>query len=100
MVSQRFYIVPGSIRKRKIHKAAVSDVIALRSLYYKFRLGLSSNSTLRQQDRKMAKPRTFSRTRFYRKWEQVRGCLALQVSNRMTVVSQQVGALKENHEQS
>lgn len=32
--------------------------------------------------------------------EQVRGCPAWQASNRMTVVSGQVGALKQNHDQS
>ena len=36
----------------KVHQGAISDVIALGSLYYKLGLGLSSNPTLTQQDRK------------------------------------------------
>jgi hypothetical protein len=45
-------------------------------------------------------PRTLFGTRFYRKWEQVKGCPVWQASNRMTPVRQLVGALKQDHELS
>jgi hypothetical protein len=44
--------VPGSIHEPlEDHQGVVSNGIALESLYYKLRLGLSSNPTLPQQDR-------------------------------------------------
>jgi hypothetical protein len=36
----------------KDHQGAISDIIALESLYYKLRLGLSSNPTPTQEGRK------------------------------------------------
>ena len=52
IISHNNSVVPGNIHKPpKDHQGAVSDVIALGSLYYKLRLGLSSNPTLTQQDR-------------------------------------------------
>ena len=84
----------------KDHQGAISNAIALEPLDYKLRLGLSSNTSLEQQDGKSKQPQTLNRIRFYRKWEQVRECQVWQASNRMTIVSQQVGALKQDHEQS
>ena len=56
-------------RTPKDHQAALCDVIALGSLYYKLRLGLSSIPILTQQGQKgkVERPRTLSRTSFYRK---------------------------------
>jgi hypothetical protein len=42
--------VPGSIHESQ--KSTKEPIIALGSLYYKLRLGLSSSPTLKQQDRK------------------------------------------------
>lgn len=45
-------------------------------------------------------PPALNRTRLYRKWRAGEEVLAWQVSSCMTNVSQQVGALKQNHKQS
>jgi hypothetical protein len=47
-------VVLGSILvPPKDHQGAISDVITLGPLYYNLYLGLSSNSTLTQQDKKV-----------------------------------------------
>jgi len=61
----------------KHHQGAICDAVSLGCLYYKLRLGLSSNSNLTQQSRKAEQPQTLSKARFYRKWNQVRGCSRL-----------------------
>jgi hypothetical protein len=85
----------------KDHQGAVSNVIALGSVYHKLRLGLSPNPNLTQQDRKgrWSSLKPSAGQVFIGKQEQVRGCLVWQASNRMTI-SQQVGALKQDHIQS
>lgn len=81
----------------KDHQGTTSNVIILVSLYYKLELGLTHPRPTGQCGE--AAP-MLSGTGLYRKWEQVRGQPAWQVSHRMTAVCRQAGALKWDHEQS
>lgn len=88
------------LRTPKGHQRAGSEAIALGFVYSSSSSGCLLILT-RQDGRATVTPSSPQQDKGLEEMaEQVRGCPAWQASNRMTVVSRQVGALKQNHDQS
>lgn len=87
-------LVWACLQAPKDHQGADFDAIVLVSLLFKLKLGLTHRQPLRSRTGSWSSLEPSVEQGFIGNGEQARGCLAWQRSNRMTIVSRQVDALK------